>query len=287
MGFRRRENSSQTFAMISTRRLFTFVTLLVLHAGLTSSFSIQHFFFPRTRTSSLPMSAINTESKGFAPKTTTSPALEVTEMNSQQVKDRLVSLLSRMTGTADDYKLVEAYVNRLEELYQPTQTLSFLNLALTGQWQLLFSTNLAGTPNPAQFRLRELTQTISCRQLNGTITNQALWDLSESQDASFVATGTFAAKCSYEIVQGARMSLHLDDHVLQPSKGSPIPSDVPGLVGLLHRSMPKALFDPSEHSVDTTYLDGDLRIVRYTGPRYEGNRDIFQRVSKLEWKEEE
>jgi hypothetical protein len=66
--------------------------------------------------------------------------------------------------------------------------------------------------------------------------------------------------------------------ILRPTSRR-LPSDIPALVGLLHRAMPRELVDPGNgHAVDTTYLDTDVRIIRYTGPRYEGVRDIFVRV---------
>jgi hypothetical protein len=51
---------------------------------------------------------------------------------------------------------------------------------------------------------------------------------------------------------------------------------------MLHRAMPKEMFDPNDHAMDTTYLDGDLRIVRLTGPKFEGVRDIFMRRGSME-----
>jgi hypothetical protein len=207
---------------------------------------------------------------------------EFANKSAAEIKGELLELLPSMTGQEDEFRRVEELVNALEARYQPAQTLTFLNLAMQGSWQLLFSTNLSGTPNPAKFRLRELTQRIECNNLDGVVTNQALWDLAEAGDAAFDATGTFSVKCNYSINQGARMIVDLEDHLLQPARGSAIPQDVQGLVGYLHRAMPKTLFDPSDHAMDTTYLDVDLRIVRYTGARLEGSRDIFMRASALE-----
>ena len=115
----------------------------------------------------------------------------------------------------------------------------------------------------------------------------ALWDLAEdggdTNNNNFDATGTFSVVSQYQINQGARMVL-LDEpnHILEPARGSKIPKDVPALVGMLHRAMPKELFDANEHAMDTTYLDADLRIVRMTGPRLEGVRDIFIRRGSIE-----
>lgn len=113
------------------------------------------------------------------------------------------------------------------------------------------------------------------------MTNIALWDLAED-GVTFDATGTFSAKCSYSINQGARMIMKVDDHIIEPFRNSKIPKDVPGLVGLIHRAMPTELFDPNDHAMDTTYLDGDVRIIRMTGSQFEGVRDIFIRRDSME-----
>eukprot|EP01083_Nonionella_stella_P247997 859147_1 len=89
--------------------------------------------------------------------------------------------------------------------------------------------------------------------------------IAASHPVQFDCSGTFAVKCKYEINQGARMMIppseddqgkEEEDNILSLSKGSNIPSDIPKLVGLLHRNMPRELFDPKEHIMDTTYLDG-------------------------------
>jgi hypothetical protein len=193
-----------------------------------------------------------------------------------------------MMGTAEDFRLVEAHVNTLEQRYVPTMTLEFLNLVMGGDWQLLFSTNLATTTTSwsklSALRVRDFMQRIETQGLEGRITNSCHWDWTEDDDSSSsdAVAGTFATKCSYKITQGARMSMELDDHILRPARGSNVPKNVPKLVSLLHRAMPKELFDPSDHAMDITYLDGDLRIVRLTGPRLEGVRDIFIRRASLE-----
>ena len=206
--------------------------------------------------------------------------LDLADLSVVQVKEMLLDLLPRMTGLDEEFRAVESYVNTLEGRYMPVQTLEFLNLAMSGEWQLLFSTNLAGGPKP-NFRLRELIQRIEPGTLNGNITNEATWDLADD-GSTFDTSGTFSAMCSYEINQGSRMVTDLDDHVLSLAKGSKVRTEVPALVGMLHRAMPKELFDPSEHAMDTTYLDGDLRIVRMAGPRLEGVRDIYIRKGSIE-----
>jgi len=207
---------------------------------------------------------------------------DISTLSADEAKAALVELIPRMAGDEEDYRMVESYVNLLEEKYSPVQTLDFLNLAMTGEWQLLFSTNLMGRPN-RKLRLRELVQKIEADGFNGTLINMAQWDYAEDQE-NFDATGNFNVKCSYSISQGSRMAVDVDDLQLLPAKGSVIPGDVPALVGLLHRALPKELFDPNGHAMDTTYLDADLRVVRLTGPNHEGVRNIFMRKGSLEIK---
>lgn len=218
--------------------------------------------------------------------------LEVTEGNeiefdgvdTLEIKAKLLDLLPRMLGTPEDFRNVEAYVNALEARYTQVQTLGFLNLAMSGEWQLLFSTNLSGGPKP-NFRLREMFQRVESKSsdsLKGTVANEVFWELAEEDELNFDASGTFTALCSYEINQGARMVMNLDENVLRLEKGSAVPKDVENLMALIHRAMPKEMFDPNDHAMDTTYLDADLRIVRMSGSKFEGVRDIFIRRGSME-----
>lgn len=206
--------------------------------------------------------------------------VSIVDMSPEDAKSALIELIPRMTGSDEEYRSVESYVNLLEDKYSSIQTIDFLNLAMSGDWQLLFSTNLMGRPN-RKLRLTELVQKIEADGFNGTLTNLATWDYAEDE-ATFDASGNFNIKCSYSINQGARMVIDLDDHELRLAKGSNVPSDVPEVVGLLNRAIPKELFDPNNHAMDTTYLDADLRIVRLTGPTHEGVRNIFMRKDTLE-----
>ncbi len=197
-----------------------------------------------------------------------------------EAKTALIELVPRMTGIDSEYRAVESYINLLEEKYSPVQTLDFLNLAMAGEWQLLFSTNLLGRPN-RRLRLRELVQRIETNGFDGSLTNVAQWDYAEDGEV-FDANGNFSIKCTYSISRGSRMAVDLKDHELRPAWGSKIPEDVPTLVGYLHRAIPREIFDPDGHSMDTTYLDANLRIIRLTGSNHEGVRNVFMRKGSLE-----
>lgn len=112
--------------------------------------------------------------------------------------------------------------------------------------------------------------------------SKATWDLAQD-GMTFDASGSFSSIISYKINQGARMTIN-DDHDLriELAKGSTIPSDTQELVGLIHRAMPTEMFDSSNLAMDTTYLDTDIRIVRFTGSRHEGTRNIFMRKGLIQ-----
>lgn len=216
-------------------------------------------------------------------KETNETEIDLSSMNTSEVKDLLLDLLPRMKGTKEEFRLVEAYVNALEDSYTPPQTLDFLNLAMSGEWQFLFTTNQLKRPSPS-LRLTELTQKLESNGLKGKIINQATWALAEDGTGmSFDSNGYFSASISYSINQGARVTFSEDhDLAVKLAKGSSVPQDFEGLVGLIHRAMPTEMFDPSSLAMDTTFLDPDLRIVRFTGVRHEGVRNIFIRKGTVE-----
>lgn len=115
------------------------------------------------------------------------------------VKERLVTLLHAMQGTADELATVQAAVNRLERGWTPILSRDFWNMAVgggdgSGTWQLLFSTRLAPPADPRRFRLRQLTQRCEAAAATaadndaatitsgGTWTSTAVWDLVNERD---------------------------------------------------------------------------------------------------------
>jgi len=209
--------------------------------------------------------------------------VDVNSLDTSEIKCRLLDLLPRMTGSSAEFREVETLINTLEDRHRPVLTLDFLNLAMAGEWQLLFSTSLSSRPKQ-NFRITEMFQRVESvfmNSLQGTVANEVSWELAENGN-SFDASGTFTVVCDYEINRGARLELKLQESILKLAKGSSLPDDFENLIGLLNRAMPKELFDPSDHAVDTSYLDGDMRITRMTGPRFEGVRDIFIRKGSMD-----
>lgn len=72
--------------------------------------------------------------------------VDVNSLDTLEVKNRLLELLPSMTGSSTEFREVETLVNTLEDRHKPVLTLDFLNLAMAGEWQLLFSTSLSSRP---------------------------------------------------------------------------------------------------------------------------------------------
>lgn len=142
---------------------------------------------------------------------------------------------------------------------------------------------------PRDLRLSSLTQVVEGDGYQGKVTNLADFEMQyskegeeeEQQESAY--EGTFSIASGYEMVdQSTRMSLQLTGHTVRDITGGPQVPDgdvIQRLCSMLIRALPFELFDPNDLLVDTTYVDGDVRIVRHSGSvKLEGVRNIFVRV---------
>jgi len=82
---------------------------------------------------------------------------------------------------------------------------------------------------------------------------------------------------------GARVFINADHQMaLELATGSQLPKDTQLLVALIRKCMPTEMFHPSDLVMDTTYLDIDIRIVRFSGSGHEGVRHIFMRKGAIQ-----
>ena len=129
--------------------------------------------------SSVKNVASSTSGQGFAPAKQTIQKVKTPEELKEeamaqtplQLKANLLDLIPKMMGKPEEFRLVESYVNALEDKFVPPQTLGFLNMAMVGDWQFLFTTNQMGRPSP-NLRLTELLQRIECKNFDGKLTNE-------------------------------------------------------------------------------------------------------------------
>lgn len=196
----------------------------------------------------------------------------------EQIKSRLLDLLTRMTGKSEEHEELTSLINAIEAKYEPVLTIDFFNMAVSGDWQLLFSTNMLNSMS-ANLRLSEMIQRIEPNGMSGNVTNIAQWD-QRSDGVNFDISGTMNVHNTYTVGEqgAARMQMTLKNHAMQLNKGSKKPdmNNLPTLVGMIQNAMPSELFDPNGLGLDTTFLDGNLRIVRITANLNENseNTDI-------------
>lgn len=181
--------------------IFLFLISLTLTTFTVTSFGLQNVSLKTTATTTqlfvktipTPPPPVNISGKGFAQSTKdviisnastkqdvdddsandddTEIKARILKMNPTQIKEKLLDLLPRMKGTKEEFKYVEAYINALEDKFIPPQTLDFLNLAMVGEWQFLFTSNQLGRPSP-KLRLTELVQKIEVNGFDGKMTNR-------------------------------------------------------------------------------------------------------------------
>lgn len=233
------------------------------------------------------------------------------ENGTEGAKHELLQIIPKMTGKDPAQNLrVETLINYLESQYQQCHTIDFFNLAVGGEWQFVFSTNLKNGIS-RDLRLTSFKQVIEGEGYQGKVTTIAGFDMQyqhatensddESDgvvddDADYLSsmgmmmppafdvayTGAFSISSTYEMVdQSTRMKIALGAHTVNEIKGEIKPDNdvVQTLFSMLMRALPFELFDPNDLFLDTTYVDGDIRIVRHSGKlKLEGVRNIFVRT---------
>jgi hypothetical protein len=113
--------------------------------------------------------------------------------------DNTIASSSLLSSSVNDILYdIQDCINELENIYVPIQTLSFYNMAITGSWQLLFSTSSFASamnnnmnekdddddePQPTisttSLDISDMIQNINCHDMEGMIQNQIKWHLQE------------------------------------------------------------------------------------------------------------
>lgn len=132
--------------MFACRKNYLIASLLL---ALSTNECVDAFAQPRSRLSHQSATTLGAEGFGRSavkerPKKDATKSVPIVDGNSStenlsadDAKAALIDLIPRMTGKDEEYREVESYVNLLEEKYVPVQTIDFLNLAMTGEWQLV------------------------------------------------------------------------------------------------------------------------------------------------------
>ncbi|KAK1867840.1 hypothetical protein I4F81_010338 [Pyropia yezoensis] len=197
--------------------------------------------------------------------------------------------------------VVEALVTSLQRQGQRPLTDMFADLALAGEWALIYSpTAHGGSPPPAadgsgppppdadgSVKMED-GGLLSFGRIGQTVVpdkrlfvNYTEWTLTALDGA--VYTGVMFIVCGYRYGPSG-WEVQLLEHQLRPGRdevpGSTTPSfpaDVEGLVRVLTRALPREFFDPDGAQVGLAYVDPTMRLDLYGDTRYGGVRNVYVR----------
>ena len=189
---------------------------------------------------------------------------------------------------------IEYLVKVLKQVYVPSFTVEFMNLAMTGEWDHRYSNVLLRRADESltckitqkiipsnsiieiegsdsKSRLRETT-----KANKGEIVNKVAWSVVDNKDQ--LNHGDLFIHANYSIGSNGALGLSLGEHIVNANKLTLEPMD---LVMAIQRSIPFQFFDPSDSSSKDVYIDPDLRISETSGPIFQGVYDIFVRSDEV------
>ena len=172
-------------------------------------------------------------------------------LSTAECKTELIGLLTNRIEIEKefmDYR-VEYLTKYLEYKYIPIQTTPFLNFALTGEWDMLYSNIL--TPRADESLEFEISQEIVPNEIfgspGGVLNNVINWKLNRADDQS---SGNLMVKCEYLFNTKGDLDVTLVEHVLIPKNESP--KDIEDLIMSIQRSIPFESFDPDNIRMQNT-----------------------------------
>lgn len=154
----------------------------------------------------------------------------------------------------------------------------FFSLAVSGEWELLYSTSRVLAPDP-NLKVRKIISDM--QGFNKTLTHRVMWEYAEEGSPPRETKGIFEIVCKYNLSDvpsvPTRMIIAVEEYSLTCEPLNKTPKDPQALVAALQRALPREFFDPDEALMDTTYLNPNVRLVCYLGKRFAGVRHVYTR----------
>ncbi len=168
------------------------------------------------------------------------------------------------TFSYEENNKFESIIKILESKFKPILTTQFLNFALSGEWNLLYSNiTTKNDYSNLEFNITQKLIPTSFDSINGSIVNKIAWRLKSSSD--ILGTGDLIVKSDYTITPKGNLEVILNEHILLPVI---VPDDLEALVSLIQRSVPFEIFDPDDTTFYNTYISPELRITRVVGSKW-------------------
>lgn len=190
---------------------------------------------------------------------------------------KLFELLSTFVNSDIQVGPIEKAVLKLESFKMIPATPEFAELALAGEWRLIFSS--LGKISRTPYKLDRTVQRFE-PQLKRMI-NQVDWEFPAKNEVDTVSA-RMLINCEYTLVGPSRLNIKLLDHkvkILPRDDGSSaeLPDNMQAVIDDMRRSIPIEFFDPSG-LCDISYIEPEYRVARFLGRRIAGVRDVFIRI---------
>ncbi|EME26738.1 hypothetical protein Gasu2_13940 [Galdieria sulphuraria] len=198
-----------------------------------------------------------------------------------QIKRHLRKMLTYLINMSPQRRRIFALIRGLEGRYSPPSSVESLVQQLQGDWKLVFSSTTLGIPS-RELVVLSVTQTLGVGKLreNGCfeiiMVNKCRWNYVQQGAHGLLeifCVLTFLGRCRFMCrVSDYRMETH--DQVKATEARS--------IVAYLQRNLPREFFDPNNCMLQVSFVDNELRIVKWLGKRFAGVRNIFYRCDDKE-----
>lgn len=209
----------------------------------------------------------------------TASETESTVLSASAVKEELVGILEVLINDDEQVTRVRDCILNLESFKATPITPEFTEMALSGEWSLMFSS----------MRTRIVKNTVRIRKIfqrfdidKKQLVNQVEWTFPDKTGIGEVQA-VLNVICSYSFVGPGRLNIKLEQHkmsIVERSDGQPneLPDDLQAVIDEMRLALPVEFFDPSGLS-DITYIEPDFRVTKYLGKRFAGVRNVLSRIS--------
>ncbi|GJQ15760.1 hypothetical protein GpartN1_g7551.t1 [Galdieria partita] len=198
-----------------------------------------------------------------------------------QIKRNLRKMLTHFINMSPQRRRIFALIRGLEGRYSPPSSVESLVQQLEGSWKLIFSSTTLGIPS-RELVVLKVTQTLGVGKMrdNGCfevdMVNRCRWNYVQQGaygNLEIFCMLTFLGRCRFMCrVLEYRVEAH--DQVKT--------KEVRSIVGYLQRNLPREFFDPNNCMLQISFVDDELRIVKWLGKKFAGVRNIFYKCEDEE-----
>ena len=188
-------------------------------------------------------------------------------------RKEILEILRTKVDSLDIHFRLEYLVKVLERTHTPIQTIPFLNHAIAGKWNKVY-TNVISPRAVSSLKcdVQQIVQYNSSKLDEGWLTEQLSWCLvptdngkgspgGSSSQCDTAIEGLFEVRCSYSVNSRGQLSVCVEEHCLRPN--GRLPDNVEAFVLDLQRTVPFESFDPDGTIIDITVRAYVVHFHRY------------------------